>query len=119
MVLERGRDWRDCVPVPVTMSDAGPIERALARVATLTLLSRLTLGWGAVFLGLLYLGAVTGVVIMVRERRGLALALVVVVVGCFAALAPGPAADSRFRVPMLPGLAVAAGLGWERWLRPR
>jgi hypothetical protein len=118
-MLEPGRHLLECFPGPATMTEAGVIELALARAAAMTPGQQLALGWGVLFLGLLYLGAAAGVVVLVRERRWAALGLVVAVVGCLAALAAGPAAESRFRVPMLPCLALAAGLGWERWLGTR
>ena len=118
-MLEPGRYLVECFPGPATMTEDGAIERVLTRAAAMTAGQQLALAWGVAFLGLLYLGAAAGVLVLVRERRWPLLGLVIVVVGCFAALAAGPAAESRFRVPMLPALALAAGVGWERWLRPR
>ncbi|MEO0108866.1 MAG: hypothetical protein ABIK62_06835, partial [candidate division WOR-3 bacterium] len=70
--------------------------------------------------GLLYLGAVyTGIVSFlgrgVRTYRG-AEWTVLILIAYFLVMSSGPEASARFRVPMMPFLALLGAAGWKRRL---
>jgi len=99
------------------MNEPGLLDRALGRLLTMSRVQQLTLVGSGLLLGAVYLGAAVGGLAFARERRWLALALLAVVVAYLTLFSLGAQADSRFRIPMLPFLAVLAGAGLERLAR--
>ncbi len=78
--------------------------------------------WLVVPAGLLLAGLYAGALLAPRRAhdwRIPAPVWVLILVGLYLLLAPGPAAHPRFRVPMMPLLSVAAGAGWSTLRRPR
>lgn len=78
--------------------------------------------WSVVLLAAAYLGAAVGGIGLLRERRWLALAVLLLLLGYFVGLAAGAESNSRFRVPAMPFIALFAGFGGQmilQWLRAR
>ena len=101
----------ECFPGKSTMNEPSMLGKALGRVGQMGPAQLFALAWSATLLCVVYLGAVVGGVRLLRERRWLALALLLVVSGYFIGLAAGAESNSRFRVPVLPGVALLAGCG--------
>lgn len=112
----------DCFPGASSMNEPGLLGKALGRAAQMSPAQLLALGWSAALLGALYCGGLLGAAAMLRERRWLALALLLLLVGYFVGLAAGAEANSRFRIPALPFIALIAGHGAHTllsWLQAR
>jgi 4-amino-4-deoxy-L-arabinose transferase-like glycosyltransferase len=107
----------ECFPGRATMNEPGLFDRALGRLLTMSRVQQLTLVGSGLLLGAVYLGAAFGGLAFAGERRWLALALLVVIVAYLTLFSLGAQADSRFRIPLLPFLAVLAGTGLERLAR--
>lgn len=69
---------------------------------------------GAVFLAALYVLAAGGAVCLVRRRQWGDLAITAGMIVLYVACSAGPWMDIRFRVPIVPVIAVLAGLGVQR-----
>lgn len=104
----------ECFPGRATMSEPGLLEKALGRFVTMNPVQQLTLVWSTLLLGLIYTGAAAGVAAFARDRRWLTLAFLAIVVGYLVAVSTGAQAESRFRIPILPFLAICSGAGLER-----
>jgi 4-amino-4-deoxy-L-arabinose transferase-like glycosyltransferase len=70
----------------------------------------------ALLLGSLYLGAAAGASRAMREGARPALLFLAAFIAYFLLLSAGPEANTRFRVPIAPFVAVLAGFGWSRML---
>ncbi len=72
-------------------------------------------------LGLTYLGALVGLIILVQRRAEFSLALLLLPIAYFL-LIPGAPSHPRFRVPVMPYVCLLAGAGlvavWQ-WVRRR
>jgi 4-amino-4-deoxy-L-arabinose transferase-like glycosyltransferase len=75
--------------------------------------------WALIFLALLYTGVVLWLVRAPCRGRTAGVLTVVIVLGYFAITSAGPEASSRFRVPMMPLLAVLSAAGWQTLRRNR
>jgi hypothetical protein len=67
-------------------------------------------------LGVLYLGALGGIVVLVRAGKRRELGLLAALIAYFVLLPAGPEANTRFRVPAVPFLTLLSGLGWANGL---
>lgn len=65
----------------------------------------------ALALGVVYLAVARGVILLAARRELLAIALTLGVIAYFALLSAGPEANTRFRFPAMPFLAILAGHG--------
>lgn len=110
-LLDRRSTSFECFPGTSSMNEPGMVGAALGRVTQMTPVQLGALAWSAVLLAVAYSGALVGAVALVRERRWLALALLLLLIGYFVGLAAGAEANSRFRVPALPFVALFAGHG--------
>jgi 4-amino-4-deoxy-L-arabinose transferase-like glycosyltransferase len=110
-LLDRSSTAFECFPGKSTMNEPGLIDRALGKVGQMTAVQQVTLLAAIVILGVLYAGAALGSLQLARRRCWLALALLLVLIGYFALLSAGAEANSRFRVPIVPFLALLAGAG--------
>lgn len=74
-----------------------------------------------VILGILYFGGLIGVMYLISQRRWWELYLLLITIIYFVLISAGPEAYSRFRIPIVPFLAILAGVGYEailaRWQR--
>jgi 4-amino-4-deoxy-L-arabinose transferase-like glycosyltransferase len=122
-LLDPSNTSMECFEGEATMNDSGVIGRIAARFLQMTAVQQFVLIWSIVLSAAVYLCATLGVVGMIRERRWYPSALLVVVFGYLVLLSAGSEAYSRFRIPMVPLLAIAAGAGlhslWERLQRGR
>ena len=74
-----------------------------------------------IILGIIYLGAAWSVVVLLRKRSWLVLAVLLLVTAAFL-LVPGAPSMHRFRVPVMPHLSLLAAVGWmqiRQWWRGR
>ncbi len=72
-------------------------------------------------IGILYAGVVLGIIMMWVQRARKKLLILLSVLGYFLLISAGPEAYARFRVPIVPLLAVLSGAGWYwtyRRIRP-
>jgi 4-amino-4-deoxy-L-arabinose transferase-like glycosyltransferase len=121
-LLDRDSSSFECFPGTSSMNEPGMAGAALGRVAQMSPVQLLALAWSATLLAVAYPSALVGAWALVRERRWLALALLLLLVGYFVGLAAGAEANSRFRVPALPFIALFAGVGMHTlrgWLATR
>ncbi len=102
----------DCFPGKSTMNDPGLVGRALGKIGAMSAVQLLALALSALVLAVVYTGAAAGAAHLARERRWLALALLLLLAGYFIGLSAGAESNSRFRIPALPFLAILAGAGW-------
>ncbi|HEX6287613.1 MAG TPA: glycosyltransferase family 39 protein [Herpetosiphonaceae bacterium] len=108
----------DCFPGRSSMNDPGVIDKALGKLGSMTLVQQLVLLWSTLLLAILYLGAALGTVRLWRERHWLLLALLVLLLAYFIGLSAGGEANSRFRIPIVPFLAILAGAGLTALYEP-
>jgi hypothetical protein len=66
-------------------------------------------------LGIVWLSFVYGMVTIFTKKEFTILWLVILVVGYFCIMSGGPEAYARFRVPIVPIVAIASGIGLARW----
>jgi 4-amino-4-deoxy-L-arabinose transferase-like glycosyltransferase len=125
-LLDRQNTSFDCFPGKATMNDPGVVDKALGKVSDMSVVQQFVLFAAILMLGVLYGGALLGSVRLVRERRWLVLALLLLVIVYFVGLSAGAEANSRFRVPIVPFLAIlaAVGIDWAMtlvsgWFRTR
>lgn len=110
-LLDRNSTAFDCFPGRSTMNEPGLVGRVLGRLSAMSAVQVTALVASVLMLGTLYTGAALGLLQLVRERRWLTLALLLLVIGYFVGLAAGAEANSRFRVPIVPLCAILAGVG--------
>jgi hypothetical protein len=121
-MLDRTSTAFECFPGKSSMNEPGLAGAALARVGQMTALQVLALAWSTLLLAAVYVCGLVGAFELARGRRWAALALLALLVAYFVGLAAGAEANSRFRLPAMPFLAVLAGYGAHRlglWLRAR
>jgi 4-amino-4-deoxy-L-arabinose transferase-like glycosyltransferase len=107
----------DCFPGRSSMNEPGLLGQAAARVGEMRPPQVFALAWSTILLAALYAAACAGAWGLVRERRWLALALLALLIAYFIGLAAGAEANSRFRLPALPFIALVAGYGMHLLLR--
>ncbi len=108
----------ECFPGRGTMNEPGMLGRAWGRFVTMTTLQQGALVGSALLLAGVYAAAAVGLLALGRARRGLAMWTLALVIGYLIVLSAGAEANSRFRIPILPFLAIAAAAGLDRH-RPR
>jgi 4-amino-4-deoxy-L-arabinose transferase-like glycosyltransferase len=108
----------ECFPGRSTMTEPGVLARAWGRFLEMRPLQQGTLLWSGFLLAVTYAGALVGLGRLVRARRWLATGLLGVVIAISTALSAGPQANSRFRIPIWPFLAVAAAAALGAPQRP-
>ena len=72
----------------------------------------------ALLLGVSYLAATLGVVWLIRKREFASLATVVVFLLYFVLISAGPEANTRFRIPAMPFIAILGGVGLAGLQKP-
>jgi 4-amino-4-deoxy-L-arabinose transferase-like glycosyltransferase len=105
----------ECLPGRNTRLERGILARAWARTRDMSGLQQGTLILGVGVLAVTYLASAAGAAGLVAARRWRTLAFLVVPIAYFIVFSAIPA-DSRFRVPIVPLLAILAGFGWD-WVR--
>lgn len=110
-LLDRTSTAFDCFPGKSSMNEPGLVGKAFGKIAQMSVVQVVTLVWSVILLGFTYLCATIGLVQLVRERRWLALALLLVMIAYFVGLAAGAESNSRFRIPAMPFVALLAGVG--------
>ncbi|GEM_PF-396906 len=108
---ERGRELLDRIDVSLA-SAAAVLGVVWSEHRFLFLISL----WGLAFLAVLYTGVVLWLVRTPRSGWTPGVVVVVMVLGYLLLTSAGPEASSRFRVPMMPLLALLSAAGW---LSPR
>ena len=93
------------------MNEPGLAGKALDRFGQMTPVQQFTLIFSALLLAVVYASATIGTAQLVRERRWLILALLFLLITYFVGLSAGGEANSRFRIPVVPFLAILAGTG--------
>jgi 4-amino-4-deoxy-L-arabinose transferase-like glycosyltransferase len=119
-LLDRDSRSFECLPGTSSMNEPGMLGKALGRAGEMSAVQLAALGWSTALLGVVYAGALLGVAALIRERRWLALALLVLMAAYFVGLAAGAESNSRFRIPAMPFIALIAGVGLDaarQWLR--
>lgn len=118
-MLDRWSTSFDCFPGKSSMNESGMLQKALDRFRMMSLVQQVTLVWSVLLLVWMYISLAIALVLLFRKRSWLVLALLSVVVLYFIALSAGAEANSRFRIPLVPLLAILAGVGteqlWRRW----
>ncbi|HEY0604215.1 MAG TPA: glycosyltransferase family 39 protein [Herpetosiphonaceae bacterium] len=128
--LDRQSTAFDCFPGRSSMNEPGLVDKALGRLGQMSLVQQFTLFFSTILLGVVYLSAALGTLRLFRERRWLILGLLFLLIAYFVGLSAGGEANSRFRIPVVPFLAILAGTGltslraWSarpswRWRQPR
>ncbi|MFN8411076.1 MAG: glycosyltransferase family 39 protein [Anaerolineales bacterium] len=84
------------------------IQESLAKM---TWFERIVLAWEVLLLGFLLLASAFGVFQLLRDRQWVVLYFLVVPVVYFALLSSGGESNARYRIPLIPFLAVLAGIG--------
>lgn len=121
-MLDRTTTAFDCFPGKSSMNEPGLFGKAFGKFAQMTIVQQVALIWSALLLGVLYLGAAIGAIRLFRERQWLTLGLMLIMIGYYVGLSAGAEANSRFRIPAIPYLAILAGVGlaWLlQWSRAR
>ncbi|MFN8453197.1 MAG: glycosyltransferase family 39 protein [Anaerolineae bacterium] len=103
----------DCIPGKSSMLGSGLLNTAIQKFQEMTFIQQLTLLWGIIILGIIYFGLAGGVIHLVRERNWLNLFLLGIIILYFVVLSAGGETNYRFRAPILPFLAILAGVGYE------
>jgi 4-amino-4-deoxy-L-arabinose transferase-like glycosyltransferase len=101
----------DCFPGRSSMNEPGLVDKALGKFGQMTAVQQFVLLSSTLLLAILYGSAALGVARLFRKRRWLVLALLFLVVAYFVGLSAGGEANSRFRIPVVPFLAMLSGIG--------
>ncbi|CAG0940027.1 hypothetical protein BROC_00872 [Candidatus Brocadiaceae bacterium] len=96
--------------------EQGVLEKTLGKLRRMDLMALIVSATSVILLGIIYLGAVIGVITLVKQHQWLALGLLLVLIGYFSILAAGAEAVSRFRIPFLPFLAILSAIGIDALL---
>jgi 4-amino-4-deoxy-L-arabinose transferase-like glycosyltransferase len=120
-ILDRNDASFACFPEGfANMKESGGMGLVIARFKTMNLLQKTVLGWSTLLLILIYASGVIGCWVLFRRRQWLAVMLLLTLIGYFVLLAAEPEVASRFRVPIIPFLAILAAVGLEAsWSRGR
>jgi len=105
---ERGRELIDRID-EMSLASVTAVLSAVWSEHRFLFLSSL---WGLAFLALLYIGVVLWLVRVPHRGWTSGVLTVVIVLGYFVIASAGPEASSRFRVPMMPLLALLSAAGW-------
>lgn len=109
-ILDRNDSSFECFPGFATMDEAGAAKRSLNRFMGMNPLQKAVLVWSAVLLTLMCVAGAAGLLRLLRRRQWPAFLLLATVIAYFVVLAAGAEATSRFRVPIIPFLALAAAV---------
>jgi 4-amino-4-deoxy-L-arabinose transferase-like glycosyltransferase len=109
--LDRHSTAFDCFPGKSSMNEPGLVDKALGKFGQMTLLQRSVLLYSVLLLAIVYSSAALGVARLMRERQWLLLLLLFLLIAYFVGLSAGGEANSRFRIPIVPFLAILAGTG--------
>lgn len=109
--LDRQSTAFDCFPGRSSMNEPGLVDKALGKFGQMSPVQQFTLLFSTLLLGLVYLSAALGTLRLFRERRWLILGLLFLLIAYFVGLSAGGEANSRFRIPVVPFLAILAGTG--------
>ena len=112
-LLDRNSTEYQCFPGRSTMNEPGVVDRALGKVGQMSLVQQGALLGSILLLGVLYTTAILGVLQLARDHQWRVLGLLMIVIAYFTLLSAGAEANGRFRIPMIPFLAVLAGVGIE------
>jgi hypothetical protein len=110
-VLNPASETYDCVPGRGTMNGTGVLQTAWIVWSGFSWLQRAALAWGVIGLAATYGLGVLGALALIRNRRLLAALLLIGLVVFFCGLSAGAEANARFRVVVMPMLAILAGQG--------
>jgi 4-amino-4-deoxy-L-arabinose transferase-like glycosyltransferase len=110
-LLDRSSTSFECFPGKSSMNEPNMVAKAINRVVAMTPVQVLSLAWSATLLLATYVSALVGGVGLLRQRRWLALLVPLLLIAYMVGLSAGAEANSRFRVPALPFLALLAGHG--------
>jgi 4-amino-4-deoxy-L-arabinose transferase-like glycosyltransferase len=109
--LDRQSTAFDCFPGRSSMNEPGLVGKALGKFGQMTPVQQGTLLFSTALLAILYLGAALGTLRLFQERRWLILGLLFLLIAYFVGLSAGGETNSRFRIPVVPFLAILAGTG--------
>jgi 4-amino-4-deoxy-L-arabinose transferase-like glycosyltransferase len=112
-LLDQHSTSYECFPGKSTMNEPGLIGKATGKLDQMTGVQQATLGFSVCLMIAIYAGAALGVVSLLRTRNWVALLLPVVIVAYFTLLSSGAEANSRLRIPIVPFLALLAGVGLQ------
>ena len=108
IMLDSDGDSTDCE----TRASEGLVGRVLEKFRPLNFFEIVVAVWGAVLLAAVYLGAVIGFWLLVRQRNWYLSAYFFILVVYFAVLSSGGVSVSRYRIPLIPLLSMLAGMGF-------
>lgn len=96
--------------------DSGFIGALLAKFSAMNSLQIVIALWSILLLLLLYLGSLWGAYRLFRQRQWLQLLSLLLMILYFVILSAGGETTSRFRIPVVPFLALFAGIGFDSLL---
>jgi 4-amino-4-deoxy-L-arabinose transferase-like glycosyltransferase len=112
-VLDPNNFTPECFQGNATMLGSNLFSLMESRFLTMTFLQKITLVWSSLLMGLLYVGAATGTILLIRKKQWLPLMLLLGSIAYFVALSSGAESLYRLRVPILPLLAILTGVSFE------
>jgi 4-amino-4-deoxy-L-arabinose transferase-like glycosyltransferase len=112
-LLDRDSTDLECFAGEATMNEADLWGIALSRYSQMNPVQQLILIWSVLIATTGYLCSAWGLVRLFRERRWLPVSTLVAVCGYLVLFSAGAEAYSRFRIPMVPFMAILAAAGAE------
>lgn len=118
-LLDRETLATECFSGEASMNESGLAGKVIERLSTMSAVQLGVLAWSLILSAVLYFTSLIGLIHLVKERRWFALAVLLVPAAYLVLLSSGSEAYSRFRIPIIPQLAILAPVGMSYVLRRR
>ena len=110
-VLDPSNTSHECISGQASMLDSGIINKTVNVFQEMNMVQKILLTLSLLLLGLMYIGILIGVTNLVRNRNWFTITLLIGLIAYFILLSAG-VSNYRFRAPIIPFLAILAGIGY-------